>query len=305
MNLTFTMLIGLPGCGKTTWCKDNLGENESWLSSDAIRAELFNDENDQSDNARVFQVMNERAINLLKLNKSVIYDATNLNSKRRAALLKQLEGQLYGKPILYRCIIFAIDFDVCLERNENRERKVPYAAMKKMLKNFQPPTYAEGWDRIEFSSPACKTFKETFHMIEDMNNIPQHNPHHTLTIGEHCIEAFNKAFDCGFNKEVVVAALLHDCAKKETKTFTDPNGNHTDIAHYYGHEAASAYKALCWRFTDETKFWLDVATLISLHMVWYMGNQQHEATVRNRVGGDFEEVSENLSKLHICDSEAH
>ena len=57
MRNTLYVLVGLPGSGKTTLAKDiaNINIKAKHISSDAIRAELFGDENNQENNSLVFE----------------------------------------------------------------------------------------------------------------------------------------------------------------------------------------------------------------------------------------------------------
>ena len=52
-----TLLIGIPGSGKTTYANKNKKENEIILSSDTIRQELFGNESSQQDNELVFNTL--------------------------------------------------------------------------------------------------------------------------------------------------------------------------------------------------------------------------------------------------------
>ena len=56
----FVMLVGPSGCGKSTWAKsDSKNYNHQYviLSSDAIRGELWSDENDQQNPAKIFEIL--------------------------------------------------------------------------------------------------------------------------------------------------------------------------------------------------------------------------------------------------------
>mgnify|MGYP003324219881 CR=1 FL=1 len=55
----FYMMVGLSGCGKSTYAATL---NAKVISSDAIRAEVFGDENDQTHNAQVFEILHKRVI---------------------------------------------------------------------------------------------------------------------------------------------------------------------------------------------------------------------------------------------------
>ena len=80
------ILIGLPGSGKSTYCKEKRESNSNsvYLSSDKIREELYGNESIQGNPAEVFTLMQSRAIEALKNGIDVFYDATNLTRKDRS-----------------------------------------------------------------------------------------------------------------------------------------------------------------------------------------------------------------------------
>ena len=61
------LLCGIPGSGKTTWAKNYISKNPDFvhLSSDAIRAELYGDENIQGNPVEVFTLMQKKAVESL------------------------------------------------------------------------------------------------------------------------------------------------------------------------------------------------------------------------------------------------
>lgn len=81
---TLTMLCGLPGSGKSTYAKQLSDETNAIIcNSDAIRRELFGNENLQENNDTVFKILHSRIKENLKSGHDVIYDATNIHSKRQ------------------------------------------------------------------------------------------------------------------------------------------------------------------------------------------------------------------------------
>lgn len=58
------------------------------------------------------------------------------------SISKEMEGKAPKKKS------YSTPFEVCIRRNEERERTVPKEAMERMKRFLEPPTFAEGWDEI-------------------------------------------------------------------------------------------------------------------------------------------------------------
>ena len=303
----FYMLIGIPGCGKSTWAeqhKDSL--NAEILSSDRIREEHFGDVNDQSHNAEVFTILSKRTHEYLNNGINVIYDATNVNRRRRVNLIKSLPENTYTTAIL-----FATPFVNCCERNNLRDRKVPEDVMWKFYKTFQAPWYGEGFHDIyiEYDEKLAKRAKKEMQTCFDTSrSIPHDNPHHTATIGDHMDNAYNYAIqicerehmdvpDCHILEE---ASLWHDIGKVKTKVFTDMSGNPTDIAHFYFHANVSAYDYLCSKCYNLADTVLYITNLINNHMVFFEGAGA-EQKIKEMYDEHFYRL---LTLLHECDVHA-
>ena len=136
----FYMLIGLPGSGKSEIARQIADSNAVVLSSDAIRKEFY-----QDDPAKIFEEMQRRTIAALKDGKNVVYDATNISRKKRKHLLSSIT--IPCEKIAY--VVWA-RYETCLARDNSRNRNVGESVIRRMLLNFQPPYYDEGWDNIEF-----------------------------------------------------------------------------------------------------------------------------------------------------------
>jgi predicted kinase len=89
MKPTFIMMIGIPGCGKSSWILKNY-YRATIISPDAIRKELSGNISDQSLNVQVWVVAKERAVAALKAGKNVIIDATNVSTMYRREFIKNL-----------------------------------------------------------------------------------------------------------------------------------------------------------------------------------------------------------------------
>ena len=306
----FTMMVGLPYSGKSTYAKQLAEEiNAEIHSSDAIRAEILGDEQDQTNNDRVFQVLHGRVTKDLSDGKNVIYDATNLNYKRRMNTLRLLKGITCKK----RCILMATPFETCVERSKDRKRVVPYDTIERMYKSIWIPDYYEGWDEISIVYPNGFQVKSAAELMDGLRKIPHDNPHHTLSIGDHCIATQRKVWAAyndmipEYARDLEVAALLHDIGKPFTKAFVDSKGNPTQIAHYYDHHHVSAYMALF--YIPENMNRIYIASLIQWHMRPYeieRCSSEKQVNLLQRfsslVGAS---LFHDVMKLHMADVEAH
>lgn len=140
------VMCGLPGSGKSTYSEMLVGGGAfKRVCPDLIRKELYGDENIQGDGARVFKIAHCRIRDYGCLSENVVFDATNINRKRRIELVKSMRG--YFDVII--CKWFHTPYDICYARNQARDRKVPTEVLYRMFMNFEEPTIDEGWDCIE------------------------------------------------------------------------------------------------------------------------------------------------------------
>ena len=295
------MMIGLPASGKSTIAKElSRSEEAIIVSSDEIRKELLGDINDQSQNARVFEEVEKRVKEgLLKGN--VIYDATNIDYKKRRAFLQKLNKMEVRKI----AVLVATPYEQCLMRNAERERKVPEEVIKRMYFNFYIPQYYEGFDDIQIMYNSDYEF-----YISELKDIEQDNPHHTLTVLGHCYsvsEILHKKYKISEKNDLKMAGLLHDIGKLKTKTFTNMKGETTDMAHYYSHEKVSAYDSLfnvgikMILKAGDKKGVLYILKLIQWHMILHFDLSDKTITkYRNLLG---EDTWEDLKILHEADCE--
>lgn len=114
-DFALVALIGVSGSGKSTFARQHFLSSEI-LSSDAFRAMVSDDENDQSATNDAFDALHYLAGIRLRRRKLVVVDATNVQPEARKSLL-QLADQ-------HNCLAVAIVLDVpervCYERNAVR-----------------------------------------------------------------------------------------------------------------------------------------------------------------------------------------
>ena len=262
----FTMIIGIPGSGKSTVAKKMTDQNTVYLSSDELRLKMFDDENEQGRNSELFGYMLSETKKALVNGKDVIYDATNINAKRRTGLLKQLPKGAYK-----RAVMVMAPFHICVERNGSRDRKVPEDKIKMFYETFTPAWYGEGWDEIEvirnYDTVLYPEDSSLTLILESAKGVDHDNPHHHRFIYEHMRAMYEAALANNEDDLVCLACLYHDIGKPSTKVFTNAKGEPSEIAHFYRHENVGAYMALC-----DPNCPLELAVLIAYHMRFFNKN---------------------------------
>ena len=173
-----------------------------------------------------------------------------------------------------------------------------------MYYNFYVPQYFEGFNDIQIIHNEILPIKWD-ELLEKMD-IFQDNPHHSLSILEHCKktqELLNKEELRWYTKDV---GLLHDIGKLETKTFINSKGETTDTAHYYNHEKVGAYISCLnidglWQMGVVDT--IERAKLIQWHMLpWTKMSEKTEQKYKKLLGENF---WNDLIILHKADKEAH
>ena len=282
------LLVGIPGSGKTTYAEKYIEENPNTvhLSSDKIRAELWGNEATQGDNNEVFSLMQSRAIEALNNGQSVVYDATNITRKDRSYIIS-----ICPKFVKIECHIIWAHIETCIERDAARERTVGKAVIDKMLKRFQAVYYDEGVDKIKVILP--DGFDTGAYRLQCANNmmIPHNNPHHTLDVYSHCLEACKYLSPKTNDDDLDKASFFHDVGKPYVKAFIDSKGNPCEQAHYYQHQCVGSYMAYGMGLSIET------AWLISTHMDPYLNTKYY-----NKLPAY---LKKQVDLLHEADRNAH
>lgn len=317
MKPIMIMMCGLVGSGKSYYAQELAQKyNANIHSSDAIREELSGDVNNQNINELVFKTLHSRIKEDLRNGKNCIYDATNLNYKRRMSFLQEMKNI----ECIKICIFMATPYEECLARNSTRDRVVPEEVIKRMYMSFDPPAYYEGWDDIlVFYSKNSRGSKSSLvDWGNSMMEYSQDNSHHSLTLGEHVISVYQTILDPIFDlpetqyqeyfsthKEILAAAILHDCGKPFTKTFKNTKGEITEQAHYYNHEHCGSYDTFFYDTLEETSLPY-VALLVRWHMqpyFWEKDNNEKQHNKYRQLWG--EDLYQDIMRLHKADKEAH
>lgn len=123
------MLIGIPGCGKTIFCK-KFFPDLSRISRDEI-----------GDTKKEHQLILEK---LEQNNDFVIDDINHTKNTRQKIfeLAKPYNAKVTG-------IFFHFSVDRCIAQNSKREKPLPDSAIGRRNKELEPPLENEGFDFIQ------------------------------------------------------------------------------------------------------------------------------------------------------------
>lgn len=150
-KLKFIVLVGPPGVGKSTFIKNNLGDNFVRISSDHYIEEVA------AKKGKTYTEVFKEAIayasesskrdfqEALTTKSNIVWDQTNLSAKKRKGLLKQI-------PVDYEkiCVYWVIKDHAKWKRQLDRPGKdIPKSVLDSMLDNYEYPSYDEGWNQIK------------------------------------------------------------------------------------------------------------------------------------------------------------
>lgn len=165
------ILCGIMGAGKSTYINNNL-QDVVKVCPDDIRVELLVQRPEHKDKIegelidllyvqedRVWAIAKQRTISNLKNNKSVVFDATNLNRRARKQYFKWVEGM----DVQVVAVFMDTSLEKALERNGNRGqavtgynaegrpilgRMVPEDVIIQKFEQIMPPSKEEGFSEV-------------------------------------------------------------------------------------------------------------------------------------------------------------
>src|ERR1051326_6868282 len=117
-NLSLVVLIGPSGSGKSTFARKHFLASEI-LSSDACRAMVSNEENNQAVTKDAFEVLHFIAAKRLALGRLTVIDATNVQPEARQPLVA-LARKYHCLPV---AIVLNMPEKICHERNRLRDER--------------------------------------------------------------------------------------------------------------------------------------------------------------------------------------
>lgn len=141
------IMMGAPGSGKTTWCKNNVPKNAVYISRDEIRFNIIKDEDSYFSKEKiVYDIFTNKINKALESGLDVYADQTSLNAGSR----KKLINALNKKPDEIIGIYFTTPLDIVLQRNAQRTGRalVPEDVVVNMFNSLTRPTLDEGFTEI-------------------------------------------------------------------------------------------------------------------------------------------------------------
>lgn len=283
-------LIGASGSGKSRFTS-KMAEHIT-VSSDKIRKELFNtlEKQEKADHQLVFNELHNRIDDNIRIG-DVIYDATNLNRKKRKYFYNTILPKM-SRKVDVRAVIFVEPFAVIKQNNKSKdeESQVPFDGLMRMYQTVQIPRVGVDCDDIivkgetNFFIPGM-----TYAMLLNVNSLrefigyvdPEYRkemknlfgshdtPYHLESIEEHidmCIE------NAGDDEVLKIVAIFHDLGKSITK-----NGGR-----YFNHQFVSSAYAIK-AFSEISDFPEDKKSLILEIIFQHMNGHDglSNKTIRN------------------------
>lgn len=138
---TLHFISGIPGSGKTTLARELAQQHNATVHSyDEMPGANTRTSMDGSVKQAWIQAIRED----LQAGKSVICDGLNLTVAERKELLSYV-ADISCKKVL---CVKVVPLETCLQRNREREARLPDFVVEQAAQKMEAPTKEEGWDKI-------------------------------------------------------------------------------------------------------------------------------------------------------------
>ena len=159
-ELVCTVMVGLPGTGKSTLIKD-MYKPDTWIYSTDMYIESMAEDNGITyneafeSNIKAATEFNENKLKtMIGLKKDIIWDQTNLGVKKRKKIINRMKQA--GYQVRCVCIMPPEPGHISDQKDwkfrlENRPGKnIPNHILANMIESYVVPTIDEGFDMITF-----------------------------------------------------------------------------------------------------------------------------------------------------------
>ncbi len=126
------VLIGPSRTGKTTWAHNHFASNEV-VSSDALRAMVGIDEDDQIASTSAFELLDQIFSERLTRGLTTVIDTTGLQTENRAKWIETA----HGAELPIYAIVFTATLDEVERPNQSRARPIPKTVLRKQFTTMQ------------------------------------------------------------------------------------------------------------------------------------------------------------------------
>lgn len=154
-----TLLVGVPGSGKSTWLNQNISDRDRIVSTDNIIDALGKvydftyDEIFRETIRFADMVMVKWMLESAEAGDNLYIDRTNLTAKSRAQFINKLKK--YGYE--FECVVFPEVGSEALSKEEWKRRlnsrpgkTIPQEALDRMVYSYEIPLMSEGFKKITF-----------------------------------------------------------------------------------------------------------------------------------------------------------
>lgn len=143
------LMCGIQASGKSTWAKEQLGEDDIYISRDEIRFNLVKEDEEYfSKEKEVFKNFIDAINDAIEKNfKNIYVDATHITCGSRNKTIKNLKLRNNDR---LEVAVKQVSLDVAIERNRKRagRARVPEKVIANFYELFEMPTIEEGFDEI-------------------------------------------------------------------------------------------------------------------------------------------------------------
>ncbi len=150
---TIYVLVGPPGSGKSTWIRSNCDSSFVVISTDdelELIAKSMNSTYNEIHSTKYKQAeatAKSKFAKAIKDNKNIVWDQTNMGSKKRRGILSSVPGR-YRKV----AVVFNVEREELDKRLEKRRQEtgkhIPKSVVDDMINRYEYPSTQEGFNEI-------------------------------------------------------------------------------------------------------------------------------------------------------------